>query len=128
MKIKKQIDVFIQEFAKKQGIEEFDSCDINWIGNSYGGVLNFGQNFFNFEDIILDMETKQPVDNIFDWQDTITDKMVRNEKFVFQNYNTWIMNGNKLLDTEKEAVRLKKIDLQIQIDKLNKEIDKLCEK
>ncbi len=125
MLIKKQIDKFIKEFAKKQGITEYDSYDINWVANRYGGVLNFGDNYFSFDDIMLDMETNQPADNIFNWQDTITDAIIRNDKFQHQNYNTWLMNGNKLLDTKKEAIRLKKIDLESKIKELKSEIDKL---
>ena len=97
VRIKREIDKFIKEFTKAKECE-YDERNINWIGNKYGGVLNFGDYFFNLEDIIFDMETKQETNNIFNWHDTMTDESIKDEKFVYQNYNTWCMNGNKLLE------------------------------
>ena len=56
---------YIKKFSKKQGIE-FDY----WIGDEIGGIASFiSQYFFNFHDIVWDINSEQPADLILKWQD-----------------------------------------------------------
>jgi len=56
---------YIQVFSKKQDVE-FDG----WIGGQIGGIAEFiGQYFFNFQDIVWDINSKQPKGTILQWQD-----------------------------------------------------------
>ena len=97
MEIKKQIDKFIKEFCIKHGVR-YDE-DITWVANRYAGILDIhGVYYLSLEDIILDMEKEQPKWNIFNWQNAVIDKRMRDDNFKNQSYTTWIMNGNKLLE------------------------------
>jgi hypothetical protein len=56
---------YVQKFCNKQGIE-FDG----WVGNEIGGIASFiSQYFFNFSDIVWDVNSKQPKGLILKWQD-----------------------------------------------------------
>ena len=71
--MKKQITLYknivnkiTKEFCKKH---EFDFYEEDWVGGSVGEVIGIGGYFFNFTDILYDMETDQPRGEIFKWYD-----------------------------------------------------------
>ena len=66
--LKKQYELlcneYIQKFCKKQDIE-FDG----WVGDIVAGVASFAeQYFYNFSDIVYDVNSRQPKGLILDWQ------------------------------------------------------------
>jgi len=95
--IETSINKFIELFLKKEGVDRCD-WEYDWVADRVAGIVNIGDNFFALEDVILDMKTKQPSGNIFNWQDSITDMSIKDSNFKYQSYNTWITNGNKLLE------------------------------
>lgn len=53
---------YVKRFCKKQGLEfEF------WVGNTPGGVASCSDYYFNFDDIALDINSKQRKGVILDW-------------------------------------------------------------
>lgn len=58
---------YVKRFCKKQDLEfEF------WVGNTPGGVVSCSDYYFNFDDITLDMNTKQKKGVILNWYGEIT--------------------------------------------------------
>jgi hypothetical protein len=56
---------YVKKFSEKQGLE-FDG----WVGDTVGGIASFiDQYFFNFNDIVWDINSDQPVGLITQWQD-----------------------------------------------------------
>lgn len=57
------VSEYIKKFCEKQEVYfEF------WIGDNIGGIACFGDIlFFNFMDIVWDINTKQPKNQIIDW-------------------------------------------------------------
>lgn len=77
----------IIKFCKKQKID-FDG----WVGNEIGGVASFScQYYFNFSDIILDLNTKQPKWKILDWQSEDIEYNLFNKQPQHINYKSYIM-------------------------------------
>ena len=66
-KIKKQYEsavaAYIKEFCKKQ------ECDLEyWVADQIGGIACFGDVlYFNFVDILFDINTNQPKNQIINW-------------------------------------------------------------
>ena len=84
-KLKKQYEYscneYVKKFSNKQGYEFTD-----WVSNDVGGIAVFiEQYFFNFSDIIYDINNKCPKGKIFEWQDynvEIEDKWINYRSFV----------------------------------------------
>lgn len=55
---------YVKEFCKKQG---FNYTDLSWIANQIGGVVEIDDLYFNFHDIVWDINSKQPKHQIIDW-------------------------------------------------------------
>ncbi len=53
---------YVAKFCKKQGLESD-----GWVAEDIGGIVLCGDYFFNFQDIVWDVNSKQPKDLIFDW-------------------------------------------------------------
>lgn len=78
---------YILRFCEKQDIE-FDG----WIGNEIGGIASFiSQYFFTIDEIILDLNTKQPKGLILDWQSAGVDHNMFNKSQVNINYKSYTM-------------------------------------
>ena len=60
-----------------------------WVADLSGGVGQFGDYFFGFEDIRLDLETNQPVDVIFEWYDITLELAMKDDTYGI-NYYSWI--------------------------------------
>lgn len=57
------VSEYIQKFCNKQGLE-FE----HWIGDNIGGIACFGDIFYyNFQDIVWDINSKQPKHQIINW-------------------------------------------------------------
>ena len=57
------VSEYIKKFCYKQGLE-FEY----WVGNNIGGVACFGDMFYyNFQDIVWDINSKQPKGLIIKW-------------------------------------------------------------
>lgn len=101
MKIKKviynqlegAIQQYVDVFCTKHDIE-FDF----WVADLSGGIGQFGDFFFNFEDVRLDLETDQPKDEIFKWYDVALELNTEN-KFSM-NYYSWIKGARKEIMTK----------------------------
>jgi len=75
----------LQKFITKQGIE-FDG----WIAEEVGTIACCSsQYFFNFEDIVHDLKTKQPKGLILDWLMDGTDYNMFREKTQYINYKSY---------------------------------------
>ncbi len=78
-------DQYIQKFCKKQKIQ-FEG----WVGDTLGGVAIFnGDLYFNFDDILLDINTKQPKGNIISWYYDNIDHPENETKWI--NYKSYTM-------------------------------------
>lgn len=53
---------YIDAFIKKQSMS-FNG----WVGNTIGGIACCNDFYFNFQDIVCDINTKQPKGAIIDW-------------------------------------------------------------
>lgn len=53
---------YVKKFCNKQGISEF--C---WVNGTIGGIAYCGDFFFNFQDIVWDVNSKQPKGAIVNW-------------------------------------------------------------
>lgn len=53
---------YVQKFCKKQGME-FNY----WVSDIVGDVLSCSDFYFNFQDIVWDVNSKQPKGSITDW-------------------------------------------------------------
>ena len=65
--LKKQYEIvvseYVQKFCNKHELE-FE----HWVGNDIGGIACFGDIFFyNFQDIVWDINSKQPKGLIIQW-------------------------------------------------------------
>lgn len=58
----KACEAYIEEFATKQDME-FEG----WVANVVGDIAYFGDYFFNFRDIVWDINSNQPKGLILDW-------------------------------------------------------------
>lgn len=72
---------YILKFCRKQGLT-FDG----WVGGTVGGVGLFGDYTFNFSDILLDINTKQPKGLIIDWQNEGVQAHFENNELQNMNY------------------------------------------
>jgi len=75
----KAVHSYVKAFTKKHEIE-FEY----WIGDVAGTVGEFGDYYFNFEDVRHDIDTDQPKDNIFLWYDECLES-----KEITPNYENW---------------------------------------
>ena len=55
---------YVKLFCEKQDLD-FDW----WVGNNIGGIASFGDFHFNFNDIVWDINSKQPKWKIISWYD-----------------------------------------------------------
>lgn len=55
---------YVSKFCKKQGLE-FEY----WVANQVGGITQCNDFFFNFSDIVWDINSKQPKGLIIKWYD-----------------------------------------------------------
>lgn len=61
---------YAERFAEKQGLE-FDY----WVSDIVGGVAAFGDYFFTIDNIVFDINSRQPVGLILQWQgDTLANQ------------------------------------------------------
>ncbi len=60
----KYCNEYVKKFCNKQG---FDFKDFYWISDTVGGTLCIGDYYFNFLDIVWDINSRQPKDLIFKW-------------------------------------------------------------
>lgn len=77
----------VEKFAKKQDYSEW-----YWIGKQVGGAIDFNQSYtFSFDEIVLDMKTKQRKGFIQQWQDDGLEYNQGQEHPRWINYNSYIM-------------------------------------
>ena len=81
---------YAERFSRKQGMV-FDG----WVANSAGGVAYCNDFFFNFSDIALDMNSRQPKVAIIDWY-------YGNEDGKFINYYSYT-KGLRIKDIKEDA-------------------------
>ncbi len=77
--LEKNINLYIEKFCKKH-----DLYFEYWIADRVGGICQISEYYFNFEDIRIDLELKQPKDFIIDWYDA----NLENEEYI--NYTSYI--------------------------------------
>lgn len=78
---------YIRRFCEKQDIE-FDG----WVADNVGGIASFiSQYFFNIDDIVLDINTNQPVGLILKWQMDGVDYNMFNDNPQHLNYKSYTM-------------------------------------
>lgn len=81
---------YVDKFCKKQEME-----NEGWVANQVGGVALCSDFYFNFDDIVLDVNTKQPKGVIIDWYD---DNLKNPDKSI--NYYSYII-GLRVKDISK---------------------------
>jgi hypothetical protein len=72
---------YVKKFCKKQ-----DMCYEGWVGDVIGGIVCINDFYFNFSDIVLDIDTKQPKGFIIDWY---YDNIEVDDTYI--NYSSYIM-------------------------------------
>ncbi len=55
-------NAYLAEFCEKQELQ-FES----WVGDIVGGIAMFGDYYFDFSDIVWDINSNQPPNTIFAW-------------------------------------------------------------
>lgn len=127
-KYEKSVMQVIDEFCKKQ------DCDFEyWVGDIVGEICVFGDNFFNFTDVYLDLINKAPAGLIFEWQNSDIEFNINRKKPKHINYRSYIMGARfKMYDKkatfewlyEKGYIDLNGADINnisnIEIDAINK--------
>lgn len=61
-KYKSVCDEYVEIFCKKQELD-FEY----WVANIVGDIAVYGDYFFNFQDIVWDINSNQPKGRIIDW-------------------------------------------------------------
>jgi hypothetical protein len=88
---------YIRKFSEKQEIE-FDG----WIGDDIGGIASFiDQYFFNFQDIVWDINSNQPKDLILQWQDECINYSIENPEQSTMNYFSYC-KGLRISDLKND--------------------------
>lgn len=78
---------YIRKFCNKQRMD-FDG----WVADEIGGIAEFAsQYFFNMSDIMMDINTRQPIGLILNWQNEGVDAHFENDKSANINYRSYIM-------------------------------------
>jgi hypothetical protein len=72
-------NAYLKEFCKKQYLS-----NEGWVNNEVGGIALCGDFFFNFLDIVWDINTNQPKRRIIKWYDLCMDNVVKSI-----NYSTY---------------------------------------
>lgn len=96
-RLNKTIKEYVDLFCKKHDID-FDF----WVADLSGTIGVFGDYFFSFEDIRLDLETNQPKDSIFKWYDLNLEMGMKNKHTI--NYYSWINGAVQEDDVFKDIV------------------------
>lgn len=99
-KYEKTVNNIVKEFCKKQGCS-FDY----WVGGMIGEVGQFGDNFFNFTDIYLDLKKDAPAELIFEWQNDNIEFNMNRKKPIKINYRSYIMGARFKKDTKKATFK-----------------------
>lgn len=91
------VEEYLTAFCKKQG---FDRKDGYWIGDRTGEIFDVADMFFDFRDIMFDIDSNQPADRIIDWHwKMVENALDKPSPAPFPNYENWCkMNTN----TEEE--------------------------
>jgi len=114
------LDTCIQEyvdlFCKKHDIE-FNF----WVADLSGTVGVFGDYYFGFEDIRLDLETNQPSDNIFEWYEENLNLSMKGCDYNI-NYYSWIKGSRPEENVFKDIV----YDIKTQFENIDYDT-KLCD-
>jgi hypothetical protein len=63
---------YAKKFCNKYGFD-FDG----WVGGDVGGIITCAEYFFNFNDIVFDINTRQPRGTIIAWYDKFLDQEER---------------------------------------------------
>jgi hypothetical protein len=84
------ITCYLNFFGRKHGLE-FEY----WPGNDIGGVAAYGDYFFNFSDILFDIDTEQPIGQIIEWHNACVDYhcIEKPSETQFINYRSWCMGA-----------------------------------
>lgn len=69
-KYKKICNEYVERFCQKQF---FDLSECSWVSDVAGGILYCGDFYFDFADIVLDIDSDQPKGQIIDWYYDIVD-------------------------------------------------------
>ncbi|MEO6707189.1 MAG: hypothetical protein ABIN04_15225 [Ginsengibacter sp.] len=80
---------YVNKFCNKYDFE-FDG----WVGQQIGGIVNLSDYFFNFSDIVLDIDSKQPKGMILRWYD---DNLETQDKWI--NYYSYT-KGLRITDVK----------------------------
>lgn len=98
------ISNYVTKFCEKHELE-FDY----WVADLTGTIGVFGDYFFNFEDIRLDLEKDIPENKIFEWYDLSLELGMQNKPVI--NYYNW-------LKLKKSKVK----DLNVEFKKAREEV------
>ena len=82
---------YLKKFCTKHGFD-FDDAKDSWVANLTGGIVECADFFFSLEDIILDVETNTPEDEIIKWYDFSLKEYEETGHTI--NYYSWL-NGYK---------------------------------
>lgn len=84
---------YCEVFAEKHelGEEPFD-----WVAQDIGGVVEFGDYYFNFDDIRTDIDRDAPVDEIFSWYDHCMRLHTISTDIPTPNYRSWLSGCPRL--------------------------------
>ena len=101
------LDTCIQEYVNLFCNKHDMELDF-WVADLSGTVGSFGDYFFGFEDIRLDLETNQPEEEIFKWYEANLELGMKNQSGI--NYYSWI-KGYRPEDNVFETKNLSTDDL-----------------
>lgn len=77
---------YVKKFVQKHGYEF-----TGWVGSDFDVAGFIDQYYFNLSDIILDLTTKQPKGQIFEWQDSEVEAHTKDSLAPSINYKSYTM-------------------------------------
>lgn len=90
-KLKTQYEFACNEYARKFANKQHIDFEF-WVADEVGGIACFNSDyFFNISDIVLDINTKQPVGLILDWQNDGVETHFTHPEINSINYHSYTM-------------------------------------
>ena len=122
---------YVNVFCKKQDFY-FDG----WVGNDVGGIALCSDFFFNFHDIVWDINTNQKKGEIIKWYDYILDRHSQNKTEPSMTYYSWTKGfrfteklhelvedeNNEVVGTNPEIETLRKVFMEAIDDYNSKQV------
>ena len=109
---------WIAEYFELSEEDSASGIDYFWVGDEVGGILNYGDYFFNFSDILTCYKLKITIEQLINWYD-----------FCLENQSVHISLAKYILSPQerKEAEEKHLAELKERVESAEKEFKKAIE-